>query len=212
MSETAARDASSTRRVGLFGGAFDPPHVAHFALAQAAVQELGLDVLHVLPTGAAWHKNRALTAAADRLAMCRLAFGHIAHVEVDGRELERPGPSFTIDTLGELRAVYPVAELFLLIGSDQAAAFAQWHRWQEIQSAATVIIAARADAKSATGRFDSQSSASPSSGSFRTLKLPAVDVSATDIRQRVRSGRPIDHLVAPVVARYIDQHHLYQPT
>jgi len=116
-------NAAPPRRVGLFGGAFDPPHAAHVALARAAVEQLQLDRLHIAPTGVAWHKPLVLSAAADRLAMCRLAFGDLPGIVIDARELRRDGPSYTIDTLTELRAEYPQAELFLQIGADQAAAF-----------------------------------------------------------------------------------------
>ena len=86
-------------RIGLFGGAFDPPHVAHVALVRAAMEQLGLNQLHVLPTGDAWHKSRTLSAATHRLAMARLAFGEIPGVVVDDRELRRAGPTYTVDTL-----------------------------------------------------------------------------------------------------------------
>ena len=138
-------NAAAPRRVGLFGGAFDPPHGAHVALARAAVEQLGLDRLHVAPTGMAWHKAQTLSAAAHRLAMCRLAFGGLPKVFVDDRELRRDGPTYTIDTLAELRAQYPGAELFLQIGADQAAAFHTWRRAGEIVDMAVISIAVRAD-------------------------------------------------------------------
>jgi len=86
-------------RIGLFGGAFDPPHKAHVALAQAALTQLSLNVLHVLPTGDAWHKPRDLTPGFHRLAMCQQAFESFPNVVVDDLELKRPGPSYTVDTL-----------------------------------------------------------------------------------------------------------------
>ena len=92
------------QKVGLFGGAFDPPHRTHVAVAQAAVEQLHLDVLHVVPTGHAWHKQRPLTAAQHRLEMCRLAFADVNRAMVDGRETCRSGPTYTIDTLQELQA------------------------------------------------------------------------------------------------------------
>ena len=103
MPENASRPPGPPR-IGLFGGAFDPPHYAHMALARAAVRQLGLSRLHVTPTGQAWHKSRPLTPAAQRLAMCRLAFAHEPRCVVDGRETRRDGPSYTIDTLAALQA------------------------------------------------------------------------------------------------------------
>jgi len=98
------------KRIGIFGGAFDPPHVAHAALAQVALAELQLDELRVVPTGDAWHKTRALSPAPHRLAMAQLALPSCPGV-VDPREIERAGPSYTVDTLREFNALWPMAEL-----------------------------------------------------------------------------------------------------
>ncbi|RZI77063.1 MAG: nicotinate-nicotinamide nucleotide adenylyltransferase, partial [Rubrivivax sp.] len=87
----------------MFGGAFDPPHRAHRALAETALDQLDLDVLHILPTGQAWHKSRTLTPARDRVAMCQLAFGDLPRLVLDEREIHREGPSYTADTLSELQ-------------------------------------------------------------------------------------------------------------
>ena len=141
---TRPPDGQTIRRVGMFGGAFDPPHGAHRSLAEAAIEQLHLDVLHVLPTGQAWHKSRPLTDAAHRVAMCSLAFGDLPRVRIDQREIHRHGPSYTADTLAELQREYPQAELFLVLGADQLLAFRQWVRWQEVISLATLAVAARA--------------------------------------------------------------------
>lgn len=197
-------------RLGIFGGAFDPPHTAHMALARAAIVQLRLDRLHILPTGGAWHKKRALSSAADRLAMCRLAFAGIAGVDVDDREIRRAGDTFTIDTITELRAEHPDASFFLLMGADQALALQSWHRWQEIVQETTISVAARADAQSAGARFDSQLSALGFIPRRVLLALPAASTSATEIRQRAARGEALDQLVSPAVARYIADHHLYR--
>ena len=141
-------------RAGLFGGAFDPPHHAHVALAQAAIEQLELDRLYLVPTGDAWHKARALSPAADRLAMCRRAFAGLPRVAVDERELRRAGASYTIDTLTELHAEHPAAQWFLLIGADQAAAFHSWRLSDDILRLATIVIAVRADTSGAGAVFD----------------------------------------------------------
>ncbi|MEP6966196.1 MAG: nicotinate (nicotinamide) nucleotide adenylyltransferase, partial [Polaromonas sp.] len=133
-----------SRRIGVFGGAFDPPHNAHVALARAALEQFALDALYIVPTGQAWHKARTLSDAEDRLAMTRLAFGDIAGVVVDERELQRAGPTFTIDTLQALQAENPAAQLYLFIGADQFSTFRQWHKWQEILELAIICIADRA--------------------------------------------------------------------
>ena len=131
------------QRVGMFGGAFDPPHSAHRALAQAAIEQLGLDVLHVMPTGQAWHKARTLSPAHHRIAMCEAAFGDLPRVRIDPRETARQGPSYTADTLEALRTEYPAATLYLVLGADQLLAFKSWVRWEEVLSLATLAVANR---------------------------------------------------------------------
>jgi nicotinate-nucleotide adenylyltransferase len=207
-----AAPAEAPRRVGLFGGAFDPPHDAHVALARAAIEQLRLDRLHITPTGDAWHKSRPLSPAADRLAMCRLAFGGLPGVVVDDRELRRDGPTYTIDTLTELRAQYPAAELFLQIGADQAAAFQRWRRVDDIVALATISIAARADLAGANGPFDLKNplpGVAVDPARVRVLAVPALPHSATEVRRRVAAGLGVGHLVAAPVAGYIAEHHLY---
>ena len=198
------------QRIGMFGGAFDPPHHAHVALAQAAVEQLELDRLLVFPTGQAWHKARALSPAQHRLAMTRLAFAHLPAVTVDDRELHRSGPTYTVDTLTELRSQWPQAQLWLVLGADHARALPSWSRWQQIRELAIISIASRDDLTLDQVEFLPEiPDIQPPGGGFVRLHMPAMPVSATEIRQRVATGQRIDHLVAPGVARYIEQHHLY---
>ena len=197
-------------RIGLFGSAFDPPHNAHLALAHAALEQLALDALLVLPTGQAWHKTRPLSDARHRLAMARLAFGGIERVAVDDRELRRPGPTYTIDTLTEVQAQHPAAQLFLIVGGDQAAALPGWHRWRDILKIAIISIASRGQPTLDMGVLGAENAvADGQNGRFQPLRLPLMDLSATAVRERVAAGLGIDHLVPAPVARYIDQHHLY---
>lgn len=199
---------SAARRLGLFGGAFDPPHVAHVALARAAVSQLALDELRVCPTGRAWHKSRPLSDAHHRLAMARLAFSEVPRVVVDDRELRREGPTYTVDTLRELHHEHPKDTLVLVIGADQADAFDQWRESDEIARLAIISVSVRPRADEPAGTVDA--SRLPG-GQWVPISLPPLSVSATDIRARRASGLGIDHLVPASVARYIDQHHLYLP-
>lgn len=196
---------SAVRRVGMFGGAFDPPHLAHVALARAAVEQLKLDELRIFPTGDAWHKTQILSPAAHRLAMARVAFGDLPHTVIDERELHRPGPTYTIDTLRELKAQQPEAELFLIMGEDQAVSLTRWREWQAIPALATICMAARASTDADAPR------ALPAEVELKLLRLPEMPESATEVRERVAAQEGIDHLVPPGVARYIDQHSLYRP-
>jgi len=197
---------SSLRRVGMFGGAFDPPHRAHVVLARAAVQQLGLDRLHVLPTGNAWHKARTLSPAEDRLAMTRLAFAALPAVRIDERELRRAGATYSVDTLRELRAEHPGAQLYLLMGEDQAASFTRWHAWPEIAALAVLCVAARG-----TGEGLARLRTLPGVR-VELLQLPQMPESATDIRARLTGRQDIGELLDPAVAGYIESHHLYQNT
>lgn len=200
-------------RIGLFGGAFDPPHDAHLALARAAIDQLALDRLHVLPTGDAWHKSRPLSPAADRLAMCRLAFADLPQVRVDDRELRRDGATYTIDTLTELHAEEPAAQLFLVIGADQAAAFHRWRQAADILRLAIILIAVRADPSGANAVFDAKNplpGVAVDAARVHPLRLPAMPHSATAVRGLVAAGQPVGHLVPAPVAGYIATHHLYQ--
>lgn len=195
-----------SRRIGVFGGAFDPPHLGHVALARAAVEQLKLDELRVFPTGQAWHKARDLSPAVDRLAMAQLAFADVPRTCVDGRELQRPGATYTVDTLRELHREFPQAQFLLVIGADQAESLHSWRENQEIARLAIISIAARARPITAGAPFDA-SKLPP--GRREPVELPPMPVSSTEIRRRVAAGEGIAHLVPPGVARYIDQHHLY---
>lgn len=201
--------AVQPRRIGVFGGAFDPPHLGHHALAVAAIDQLRLDLLHIIPTGHAWHKSRTLSDAYHRLEMARLAFADLAQVLIDERELLRPGPTYTVDTLQHLQRENPGAQLYLLIGEDQARALPSWSRWEQVPALAIICVAVRADSTGARGQFDTLMAQVPS---LRVLNMPPVAISATDIRHRAAMGQSIDPLVFETVARYIDQHHLYRPT
>ena len=192
-------------RAGMFGGAFDPPHRAHLALARAAIDQLALDRLYVFPTGDAWHKQRTLSAAEHRLAMARLAFAGLPQVRVDDRELKRAGPTYSVDTLRELQAELPGAQLHLLMGEDQAAGFTGWHQWQEIARLAVLCVAGRG-----SGEGVAALQALPGVRVV-TLSLPQMPESATAIRARLTAGQDVHALVEPAVASYIESHHLYRP-
>lgn len=191
----------------MFGGAFDPPHAGHVALAQTAITQLQLDELRVLPTGQAWHKKSVLSSPEHRLAMSRLAFAGNDRVVIDARETQRAGPTYTIDTLGELQAENPQSQLFLIIGEDQARSLTRWHRWQELPQFAIICVAARAGFTGASGTLDDElrDAVNPV-----WLDMPPTPVSATAIRQKVASAEDVSSLVFESVARYIAQHHLYQ--
>ena len=203
-------------RIGIFGGAVDPPHMGHHALAASALEQLGLDALHILPTGQAWHKSRSLTAAKHRVAMCELAFEDLPKVLVDTREIERQGASYTIDTLLELREEYPGVAMYLIIGADQLLAFKHWVRWPEILALATLAVAQRSPqgAIQAGATLGAAADLSAVDVPFVPLKMALHSVSATTIRARLSSANrgdaDINDLLPMDVASYISTHSLYQ--
>ena len=198
---------SELRRIGVFGGAFDPPHLAHVALVRSAIDALQLDEVRVLPTGQAWHRSGQLTDAQHRLAMTRLAFAGMPEVVVDDREIRRTGPSYTVDTLADIAHEQP-AQLYLLIGDDQRRSLPAWHRIGEITRLAIICAAARDPQVAAWHAGQSDASAVPGP-EIQPLPMPLMPISATDIRERLSRQTGVDGLVAPAVERYIHEHHLY---
>jgi nicotinate-nucleotide adenylyltransferase len=199
------------KRLGIFGGSFDPPHTAHIALAKHAIEQFDLAELRIIPTGDAWHKARTLTPSPHRLAMTRLAFADVPQATVDAREIDRQGATYTVETLEELKAEQPEADLYLFIGADQANAFKTWHRWQDILSLATVVVADRL--QSGQGSMASQwhNAVSPD---VQRLDMPSLNVSATEIRAHVAQGpHPAAAMSAwlpAAVQHYIEKHSLYR--
>jgi len=199
-------------RVGMFGGAFDPPHLAHRRLAETALDQLGLQYLHVIPTGKAWHKARVLTEPHHRLAMCERAFGDLRGVVLDDREIRRDGPSYTADTLAELQALYPQADLFLILGADQLLSFRSWVRWEDVVRRARLAVADRpldvAGISRPQAALDSDLAAVGIP--FEPLHMPPWRLSATAIRERAATDvHSIGQMVPEAVSSYISQHSLY---
>ena len=184
----------SGQRIGIYGGAFDPPHLTHVAIAQAALDQLGL------------------SPAAHRLAMAQLAFEPLPRTVVDSREIERSGPTYTVDTLRELTREFAGAELVLLMGADQAAALHTWHEYDEVLRLATISVAERAPAPGEISeKWPADPPSVPEKARIVRLELPATDASATRIRGLIAAGEGIAPLVPAAVARYIERHHLYLP-
>jgi nicotinate-nucleotide adenylyltransferase len=190
----------TAQRVGLLGGAFDPPHEAHVALAERAIQVLRLQQLLVLPTGQPWHRAQAPTPAVHRAAMCRLAFRGLDQVLVDEREIHRSGPTYTIDTVLELKAERPDAEWFLIMGADQARKIQSWHRWEELLCMVHIVVA---DRDPAQGQWQNTALSQAT-----VLPWAPREISATQIRDHLSHQRPVPWLDAKVMG-YIQQHQLY---
>jgi len=200
-------DHARLTRLGVYGGAFDPPHLAHRALAQAAVEQLELDSLLILPTGQAWHKSRVLTDASHRLAMARLAFQTCPQTIVEEMEISRAGPSYTVQTLTELQARHPQATFYLLVGKDQAASFSQWHQWARILEIAQLVVVERPMLSSETAAAVEWHNL-PSERVTR-MHMPLMAISSSELRASYACGQPDSDLLSPLVAHYIQQNQLY---
>lgn len=191
-------------RLGLFGGTFDPPHTGHLIAAQDAALALGLDRVFFVPAASPPHKQRrAVTAAEFRVRMLALALGDDVRFALEPVELERPGPSYTVDTLRELRRRLP-GDWTLLLGADQYAEFATWREPEEVLRLATVGVLERAGSlpQSAPSREEAQD------GIVR-VAVTRVDISSTAIRQRVAAGVSIRYLVPTGVEAFIAETGLY---
>jgi len=192
-----------SRRIGLFGGTFDPPHNAHVALATLALRELALDELRWIPAGRPWQKSRVISAAAHREAMVRLAMGDEPRFALERCELEREGPSYTLDTVRALREREPQAQWFLLIGHDQYAGLHTWRGWRDLLGMVALAVANRPGQRP-------EPDAEVRAFAHHAVPLPMMAIASTDIRARVAAGEDIAELVPESVARYIDRHHLYR--
>jgi nicotinate-nucleotide adenylyltransferase len=191
------------KRIGLFGGTFDPPQLAHLALARAALSVLALDELRWIPTGNPWQKARTVTDAAHREAMVRLTIEGEPRFVVERWELERGGPSITLDTVRELQQRDGPAHWVWVMGRDQYVNLHTWRGWRELLQRVTLAVA---DRPGVTAAVDAEVAAHP----HTMVPLPPLPISATDIRARVSRGESISGLVADAVASYIDRHHLYR--
>ncbi len=197
-------------RLGLLGGTFDPVHRGHLALARAARDELGLDEVLFLPAGQPWRKaGRMIASNEHRLAMLRRALEDEPAFQVSRLELERPGPSYTADTLEAIRDDRPEDELFFLLGEDALMDLPNWARPQRILELARLAVARRVD--TSPEALEEAERRSPGLGErVIWLKMPAVAVSATEIRERMREGQPISDLVPATVEEYIRKQGLYR--
>jgi nicotinate-nucleotide adenylyltransferase len=195
-------------RLGILGGAFNPPHLGHLILAQEAFFQLGLDRVVFLPYGKPSHRQLDDDPGAEeRLTMCEYAVGADARFAVSRMEVDRGGPIYTVDTLRELSSRSSGDSLYLLLGGDQAASLGAWRSPEEVLSLAVVAVAER-DEWQRSSIIDRLGPLG-SSERLRFFDMPRVEISSSFVRRRAREGQPIRYLVPDKVANYVGAQSLY---
>jgi len=194
-------------RIGILGGTFDPIHEGHLAAARAAIECADLDRVILIPTGEPPHRGAAVASAEQRLEMSRLAVDSDEKLDVSEVEIRRRGPSYTADTLEELRRAYPHDELFLILGWDAARLFGTWRVPDEIRRLATVVVVSRPQ------------SGAPDAAALRAAGLdpkqtvlcarPTPDISGSELRDAIANGEPVADKLPTAVEEYIAKHNLY---
>lgn len=210
-----ARSRRKRPRYGILGGTFDPPHVGHLALAQEVYVRLGLDRVWFVPAGEPPHKaGKPISAAEDRLAMVELAIAGDDRFAVSTIEVERPGPSYTADTLETLRARWSGIDIVFMMGWDMLVYLPKWYAPERVVAAVDVLAAShRPGVPVAEDEIEHLASLVPGLREKLTvLPAPQLDVAATTLRERVALGLPIRYLVPDAVRRYIEERELYVPS
>jgi nicotinate-nucleotide adenylyltransferase len=195
-------------RLGILGGVFNPPHLGHLVCAQETMVQLELDRVVFIPVGRAPHRELESDPGAEaRLEMVELAIDGDARFASSRIEIDREGPSFTADTLRELRRQSPDDELFLILGGDQAAALPDWHEPEQVLELAHVAVVERTNwSRNAIGIKIGRLRGVER---IRYLDMPVIQVSSSAVRRRVAEGRPIRYLVPDAVTDYIEANDLY---
>lgn len=191
-------------RIGIFGGTFDPIHVGHLVAAVNARHDLMLDRVILMVANVPWQKvgARVITPAEDRFQMVSAAVGPLEGLEAGRLEIDRGGPSYTADTLSQLAALNPGADLFVIVGWDVSADLSSWERLDEVREMAVLVVVNRPGTPAPLGLLE---------GGWRLqeVSVPNLEISSTDLRARAAGGRPLDYLVPDAVVRVIQERGLY---
>ncbi len=197
-------------RIGILGGTFDPPHIGHLVIAEQAREKLGLSRVCFIPARQHPHKlNEIVSPLEDRVAMLRLALGENPFFSLSLIEAERPGPSYTVDTLRELRNEHvPDAELFFIMGMDSLANLPTWYHPRELIELAQLAVLRRPGYMADLAALEKEIPGLASRVIF--ISASELEISSTELQARVRQGQSIRYLVPDGVAEYIETHHLYK--
>ncbi|MEU9128926.1 nicotinate-nucleotide adenylyltransferase [Kitasatospora sp. NPDC048540] len=202
--QAGTAERAAKRRLGVMGGTFDPIHHGHLVAASEVASAFHLDEVIFVPTGQPWQKSeRTVSAAEDRYLMTVIATAENPQFSVSRIDLDRTGPTYTVDTLRDLRALHPDAELFFITGADALAQILSWRDSEELFELAHFIGCTRPG--------HTLSDAGLPVGGVSLVEVPALAISSTDCRLRVAKGEPVWYLVPDGVVRYIDKRALYAP-
>lgn len=193
------------KKIGLLGGSFNPVHNAHLALAQTALEALSFDEVQLIPAGNPWQKQALPVSGQDRLEMLALAIAGHPGMVINDIEITREGPTYTIDTLKALPAS---ASYYWLLGTDQLANFCSWHQWEEILDHVTLVVAQRNTHPFEVPQLLAEK-LQQKGKKLITLSFKAMDISSTDIRQRLANQQDVSRFLPKPVLAYIRQHKLY---
>lgn len=196
---------SDKLRVGVMGGTFDPIHHGHLVAASEAAHRFGLDEVVFVPTGEPWQKaGRKISPAEDRYLMTVIATAANPRFTVSRADIDRAGPTYTIDTLRDLRGDYPDADLYFITGADALSSIMSWHDWEDMFELAEFVGVTRPG-------YELTEDMLPADVQERVhlLDIPAMAISSTDCRERAAAGRPVWYLVPDGVVQYIAKHRLY---
>jgi len=196
---------ANPQRIGILGGTFDPVHVGHLFAAVEARHELHLDQVLLVVANEPWQKvgERTVTRAEDRFAVVAAAVDGVEGVEASRIEIDRGGPSYTIDTVDELSRQYPGAQLYLIVGTDLVGDLPTWHRAQDLPDKVVLVVVHRGGVPPV---------ADPPGWRVERLVIPALEISSSDLRRRLTQGRPVDFLVPERAIRCIRRLGLYAGT
>jgi len=197
-------------RLGILGGTFNPPHLGHLVCAQEAHDQLALDRVVLMPAARPPHKQVAADPGAEvRYDLCRRAVAGDERFEVSRLELDRPGQSWTVDTLRTLRDEHPQDDLIFIVGGDMARSLPSWRDPEAVLELATLAVAERAGSEREDIRGELRGLDAATRERVRFFEMPRIDVSSSQVRERVATGRPIRYLVPDAVAEAIAEHGWY---
>ncbi|AKE39700.1 nicotinate-nucleotide adenylyltransferase [Corynebacterium camporealensis] len=198
---------TNSQRIGIMGGTFDPIHNGHLVAASEVAHRFDLETVVFVPTGQPWHKEgKQVTEAEHRYLMTVVATASNPRFTVSRVDIDRQGPTYTIDTLRDIRNFYPDAELYFITGADSVASIMSWNSWEEMLEMAKFVGVTRPGYVLSTDMLPEEAQKE-----IELIEIPAMAISSTDCRARANAGEPVWYLVPDGVVQYIAKNNLYQP-